>query len=143
MSIANNNNAPDAVALFCATCGSSDVTSSPLAGGEGACNTCGWKGRADEFAVLPFHHGMGSPEAVFQALFRDIRGLFSLKEFAMAFGGMLIKWGFMETPTPKNILATRKHLATYVAATAQAVAIGIIKARTQLEKERNEQRPSA
>jgi hypothetical protein len=124
------------VAWFCAQCGAADVSVSALAGGAAKCNVCSWQGKKEELAALPFAHDLGSPDAVFQQFFSDIRRLLS-QQFAQDVGRMLIKWGFLEAPTPKNAKKTQQILARYIATIAKALAASIVTTRAELEKEQH------
>ena len=141
MNAANDNLGPDDKALFCTACGSADINSSNLAGGEAGCNVCGWKGRVEDLAVFHFTHGMGSPDEVFHLFFLDMRKLFSL-QFASAFAPMLLKWGFLEEVSPKSLETVRRHLARYVAGVAKAAVLSVVKTRAEIEKEKLNAKPS-
>lgn len=142
MIVANDNKKPNDKAAFCAACGSADVNTSSLAGGEASCNVCGWKGRVEDLAIFHFTHDMGDPEAVFRQFFLEIRKLLSM-QFAKDVGLMLIKWGFIEEPTPKNLASVQKMLARYVAGIAKAIAESIAKTRSDIEKETHGEQPTA
>lgn len=142
MSPANDNLGMNDRALFCAVCGAADVTSSGLAGGEAGCNVCGWKGRVEELAALPFQHDMGSTDEVYRRFFLDLRKLLSTG-FATDVGKVLIKWGFMEEPTAKNMKQVQQHLARYIAGIAKALATSIVQTRAEIEKENHSARPTA
>lgn len=141
MSIANDNSL-NSRALFCTACGSADVVASSLAGGEASCNVCSWKGKVEELAVLPFGHNMGDAQQVFRSFFLEIRTLMSM-QFGRDFGALLIKWGFLEQPTPKNADKVRKVLARYVAGAAKAILESVAKTRADIEKEEHRESPSA
>jgi hypothetical protein len=136
-----NDTKPNAKALFCAGCGSADVTTPTLAGGVASCNVCGWKGAVEELAVFHFTHDLGSPEQVFQQFFLELRKLLS-REFAQGIGQLLIKWGFLEQPTPKNLSTVQQHLGRYVGGIAKAIAESVVKTRAAIEKEKHESPPA-
>jgi hypothetical protein len=142
MIAANDGTRPDAKALFCSACGSADVTASALAGGDASCNVCSWKGKVEDLAAFHFTHGMGDPEMVFRQFFLEIRKLLSMA-FAKEVGLMLIKWGFLEEPTPKNLANVQKTLARYIAGIAKAIAESIARTRSDIEKEARGEQPSA
>lgn len=133
---------PNDKALFCAACGSADVTTSALAGGDACCNVCGWKGKVEDLAAFRFSHNLGSPEQVFHAFFIDVRNLLS-RQFAQDLGQLLIKWGFLEVPDEQNLAEVRKNLARYCAGVAKAVVESISKTRADMEKEKYQDAPSA
>lgn len=133
---------PNDKALFCAACGSADVTTSALAGGDASCGVCGWRGKVEDLAAFRFSHNLGSAEQVFHAFFIDVRTLLS-RQFAQEAGKMLIKWGFMDAPDDKNLLEVQKTLMRYIAGIAKAVVESIADTRAKLEKEKHRDAPSA
>ena len=139
MNPANQNNNPNHAtqdkAYFCPACGASDVTASALAGGNANCNICTWKGAVEELPTFHFTHDMGTPEEVFRAFFVDVRKLLS-QQFAVAFGQVLIKWGFLDAPDARNATKVTKMLSRYMGAVAKAVANAIVTERQAMEKEK-------
>lgn len=133
---ANPNSQLNDKAYFCTACGAADVTASALAGGDASCNVCGWKGHVEDLSVFHFSQDLGSPEEVFRRFFMDVRQLFA-KQLAQDLGQLLLKWGFMDTPTPKNMKAVQHQLARYLAGAAKAVAVSIVATRAELEKEKH------
>ena len=133
MSPANDQSNSNAVAYFCEGCGSADVTASGLSGGEASCGVCGWRGRVEELATLPFSHDMTSQGEVFHRFFLDIRNLLSKNPEV---GALLIKWGFVEFPEPKNMELVKKKLARYLGSMCMSMTKSVIEIRQQLEKER-------
>lgn len=121
---------PNDKGRFCPTCGGADVVASELAGGEGYCNICGWKGRVDELVTFHFSHDMGSTEQVFQNFFLDIRGIFS-HELLEKVGTVLMKWGFLDMPIDCKLFAR------YVGAVAKAMTKAIFEVRKEVEKEKH------
>jgi len=123
-------------AWFCASCGSADVVTSQLAGGGASCNICGWKGAKEDLAVFHFTHDMGGPDEVLRYFFLDVRRLLS-KQLAVELGQVLIKWGFLEDPATANIKTVQQHMARYMAGVARGIVEGVVRVRTELEKERH------
>ena len=135
MTLVNGANSTDK-AWFCSTCGSADVSASELAGGEATCNVCGWKGKVDDLATFRFSHGMNSPDEVFRMFFLDVRKMLAAG-LAQDIGQMLIKWGFLETPSPKNAVAVQRRLARYIAAIAKGIVDSIVRTRAEIEREQH------
>lgn len=135
MTLVNSASATDK-AWFCSTCGAADISASELAGGEAHCNVCGWNGKVEDLATFRFSHGMNSPDEVFRMFFLDVRKMLSAG-FAQDIGQMLIKWGFLETPTPKNARAVQQRLARYIAAVAKGIVDSIVRTRAELEREQH------
>lgn len=136
----NPNHNPTDKAWFCPACGSSDITASSLAGGDASCNTCTWKGAVTDLPTFHFTHDMGTPEEVFTAFFRDVRKLLG-SSFATQIGHMLIKWGFLDAPDPKNHQQVVKTLSRYVGAITKAAVYAIVAERQAMEKEKLRERP--
>lgn len=139
MTSANNNANPNAAtdrAWFCPACGSADVVASALAGGAASCNICTWKGTVEDLPTFIFQHDLGTtPEEVFQQFFLDTRKLLG-QHFATQIGHMLIKWGFLDAPTPENTKRIVKTLSRYVAAITKAAVVAIVEERKVMEKEK-------
>jgi hypothetical protein len=131
-----NENSSTDVARFCPACGSADVVTSTLAGGDAACNVCSWKGQVEDLHAFRFSHDLGTPEEVFRLFFLDIRKLLS-RQFATEIGRLLIKWGFMDAPTAKNAALVQAHLARYVGSIGRAIAESVVQTRAEIEKERH------
>ena len=128
---------PISVGYFCPACGSASVTTQPLVG-TGACELCPWKGRIEELAAFPFSQDLGSPEDVSRAFFLDARQLLG-QHLATPLARFLVKWGFVDEPTPRTAARLKRELAQYVGACASALVKTIIEVRQRLEKERHEQ----
>jgi hypothetical protein len=126
-----NDNAFTDKAYFCQCCGSALVDASSFAGGEASCNVCGWAGKVEELATVPFSQEVGSPDEVLRQLFIDIRGLFA-KNISPDLIRLLLKWGFLGNPINKQ------HVARYFGGIARSIAQGIIETRAQLEKEKGQ-----
>lgn len=124
-----NDNAFTDKAYFCQACGSALVDASAFAGGDASCGVCGWHGKVEDLAAVPFSQETGKPEEVLRQLFIDIRGLFA-KGITPDLIRLLIKWGFLTNPIDKQ------EVARYFGGIAQAVAKGIIETRSQIEKEK-------
>jgi hypothetical protein len=138
-----NDTGSHTTALFCPACGGADITSSSLSSGEASCNVCDWKGKSEELVAYQFTHGMGSQEQVFRLFFLDIRKMLGAK-LAQELGGLLVKWGFLDVPNPKNKVVVGKQLARYLASAAKALVTSMVQTRAEIEKERvNDDRPSA
>ena len=133
---ANPNNQPMDKGYFCPTCGCADVTASDLAGGAAKCNICTWTGKVEELATFRFTHDMGSTEEVFKAFFTDMRKVLA-RDFATAIGLLLIKWGFMDSPDPKNHDQIVRVLNRYMGAVAQAICKSIVAERQKMEREKH------
>lgn len=146
MSSANNNANPNSAgtdrAYFCPACGSADVNVSALAGGNAKCNICSWSGSVEELPAFVFQHDLGGPEEVFRSFFLDMRKLLG-QHFATQIGHMLIKWGFLDTPTPENQQRVVKTLGRYVAAITKAAVVAIVEERRAMEKEKFREQSSA
>jgi len=132
---ANPNSSTDSRAYFCPACGSANVNASSLAGGSANCNICTWKGTVEELPTFVFQHDLGGPEEVFRTFFLDIRKLLG-QHFATQIGHLLIKWGFLDAPTPENQQRVIKTLSRYVAAITKAAVVAIVEERKAMEKEK-------
>lgn len=124
-----NDNACTNKAYFCQACSSALVNASSFIGGEASCGVCGWRGKVEELAVVPFSQENGSPEEVVRQLMVEVRGLFA-KNITPDIIRMLMKWGFLSNPIDKQ------EVARYFGGIAGSIARGIIETRTQLEKEK-------
>lgn len=137
LSPGNDNSLNDKVYL-CPTCGSAAVNSATIiAGGESSCNRCGWKGRLEDLAVVPFGHDFESPEKMLHALQLDLRGVMA-SGFAVELGRILVKWGFMSELTSDNKedkIRAVKTLSRYIGAAAGAITEAWLTQRMQMEKE--------
>lgn len=132
-----NNNALDDKVYVCPTCGSAAITTSSFAGSGSECGKCGWKGRLEELAAVPFSHDFMSPEAMLHALSMDIRSVIA-GGFGVELGRILLKWGFMPALTvgsEKDKLRTMKLLSRYIGAAAGAIATALISERMKMEVE--------
>ena len=124
------------VALFCPHCASASVSKPSLAGGQAKCSVCSWEGKSEELAHFPFKHDFGQPEKVFRAFFTDFQKVISGPPILIEFGTLLIKWGFLEEPTPKTSKVTAKLFARYMEDVFKAVALSVVATRAAIEKER-------
>lgn len=97
-------------------------------GTNAKCLSCGWEGAKEDLLHMPFSHDMGSAEQMLQMLANDIRRVYG--EFALPFGRVLYKWGFM--PDSKKLQS--KALQLYLTEVARASLLAIIRVRAQLEK---------
>lgn len=146
MNPANNNANPNATATrayFCPACGGANVDASALSGGSAKCNVCTWTGTVEELPTFIFQHDLGgTPEEVFRTFFLDVRKLLG-SHFATQIGHMLIKWGFLDAPTPQNQQRVVKTLGRYVAAITKAAVVAIVEERKAMEKEKFREQPPA
>jgi len=133
----NDNSLNDKVYL-CPTCGSAAVNAATiLAGGASLCKKCGWEGKLEDLAVVPFGHDFESPEKMLHALALDLRGVMA-GGFAVELGRVLVKWGFMSELTSDNKedkIRAVKALSRYIGASANAIAATWLTERMKMETE--------
>lgn len=137
---ANPNRAITDRGWFCPACGGADVTASSLAGGKANCNICSWKGAVEELPTMLFEHDMGTPEEILRSFFLDVRKLLG-SSFATQFGHLLIKWGFLDAPTPKNQSHVIRVLTRYMGAITKAVVQAVLRERQAIEREKHGEQP--
>ena len=122
---------------FCPACGSALVEASEL-GGAAKCGVCSWHGTTDDLDTYKFTHGHASKEEIFHSFFLGVRDLVS-KEVALAFGKLLLKWGFISLPTRSSENKEfNKLVARYIGAAARAMALSVVETRTAIEKEQHD-----
>jgi hypothetical protein len=112
-------------AYFCPQCNSPSVERSSLVGGAASCKTCGWQGKSEELAEVPFEHDFSSPDQVAARFAAEFSGLIA-KNLAQPIGGMLLKWGFM------TIEHMPQELGLYMRAIAAAAAKAVLETREGL-----------
>ena len=123
------------IAYFCPECGSAKITASTLAGGAASCGVCTWQGSTTDLLTYTFQHALGSQDEIVRQFLLDARTVIS-KSFAIQIGSLLVRWGFVDDPTPSNVKAVNKQLARYVGAIATAVVKAVFETRGKVEKER-------
>lgn len=124
----------------CPDCGSPAVTASALAGGQGECRRCNWKGPVEELLVVPIEHTLGSPDELKHAFHSELRTI-----FAQIFGQRLIKflarWGFVGPvppigTRPERLKPYTRLVGRYIDAASRGAANAILETRDAIEIER-------
>ena len=120
-------------AVYCPTCGSSLIESSPIMG-TAKCQTCQWSGKIDALYDVPFTHSFDGREGVGDELANDMRRLMGAATFMTDFVRFLSRWGFVSLEGEKKTVANR--VALYASAAARAVIQSIIATRTNQEQDK-------
>ena len=117
-------------AYFCSSCGSPDVTRSPLVGGSAACNTCRWSGKNEELHKVDYETDFSNPDQVIEIFLRELRGVIASCA-STPIGALLLKWGFIERQR------LREELPVYMQAVTLGVARALLDARRNLEMKKH------
>jgi hypothetical protein len=115
---------------LCPQCSSPSLSTPVLAGGEYACEACGWSGQ-DPVAV-PFGNPFGTADATFRQFTQEVLNEFA-KYSALPLGRVLVKWGFVEVVEGKP---STKQLARLIKAMAGGAILAMIDERKRIEVER-------
>jgi hypothetical protein len=133
-------------ARFCPECGSPSVRtresmllSMDEAKGTATCEACGWVGTVGKLGKLlavPFSHELGDQEGVYKAFIGDMRIVLA-KHCAVAIGGFLLKWGFLDQEQHNGqVILHRAQLMRYMTAISHAMIRAVVETRQEIEKEK-------
>jgi len=124
---------PDALQV-CPQCTSTMIETNSVSllgtgvAGDATCLSCGWKGKVNELASVPFNNPFGDQQGSVEAFGREML-LSIVQQCAEPIGRVLIRWGFLDG---KNI--DKRLFVQYLTAISKAAVMAVIELRVKQEK---------